>query len=102
MLFDSPAYFLFLVPVVWIYWHLRHRAQNVFLLAASYLFYAWWDWRFLALMVGSTTIDYILARRIARDRNSSASKTWFICSLVVNFGILGIFKYFDFFIDSFA
>jgi D-alanyl-lipoteichoic acid acyltransferase DltB (MBOAT superfamily) len=101
-LFDTPAYFLFLIPVVWIYWRLSHRAQNIFLLAASYFFYAWWDWRFLALMVGSTTIDYILARRIARDRNSPACKTWFICSLIVNFSILGVFKYFDFFIDSFA
>jgi len=54
MLFDSPAYFLFLIPVVVVYWRLSHRAQNIFLLLASYFFYGWWDWRFLALMIGST------------------------------------------------
>src|ERR1700739_1288578 len=65
MLFDSPAYFLFLIPVVLLYWRLHHRAQNVFLLLASYFFYGWWDWRFLALMIGSTTVDFLIAQKIA-------------------------------------
>jgi D-alanyl-lipoteichoic acid acyltransferase DltB (MBOAT superfamily) len=52
MLFDSPAYFVFLIPVVLAYWRLNRREQNVFLLLASYFFYGWWDWRFLALMIG--------------------------------------------------
>jgi alginate O-acetyltransferase complex protein AlgI len=102
MLFDSPAYFLFLVPVVWVYWHLGRRAQNVFLLGASYFFYGWWDWRFLALMIGSTAIDFAVARRIAADRSRPAARRWLVFSLVVNFAILGIFKYFNFFVDSFA
>src|SRR6266436_5574721 len=102
MLFDSPAYFLFLIPVVVAYWRLSHRAQNIFLLLASYFFYGWWDWRFLGLMIGSTTIDFLIARKITPSRTDSNRKKWLIFSLVLNFGILGIFKYFDFFTGSFS
>src|SRR6266404_3657312 len=102
MLFDSPAYFLFLIPVVVAYWRLSHRAQNIFLLLASYFFYGWWDWRFLGLMIGSTTIDFLIARKITPSRTNSNHKKWFIFSLVLNFGILGVFKYFDFFTGSFS
>src|SRR5467141_1499412 len=101
MLFDSPAYFLFLIPVVLLYWRLSHRAQNVFLLLASYFFYGWWDWRFLALMIGSTTIDFLIAQKITPSRSDTNRKQWFIFSLVLNFSILGTFKYFNFFADSF-
>src|SRR5438876_8820714 len=102
MLFDSPAYFLFLIPVVAVYWRLSHRAQNIFLLLASYFFYGWWDWRFLALMIGSTTMDFLIARRITPSRTDANRKKWLIFSLVLNFGILGVFKYFDFFTGSFS
>src|SRR5229473_3120426 len=102
MLFDSPAYFIFLLPVVLIYWRLNRRQQNVFLLLASYFFYGWWDWRFLALMIGSTTMDFLIAQRITPSRTDSNRKKWLIFSLVLNFGILGIFKYFDFFTGSFS
>ena len=54
MLFDTPVYFVFLALVVIAYWRLQWRAQNVLLLAASYFFYGWWDWRFLLLMLAST------------------------------------------------
>src|SRR5258707_1183172 len=94
VLFDSPPYFFFLLPVVLVYWRLRHRAQNIFLLLASYFFYAWWDWRFLALMIGSTTIDYVIAQRLAPRDADPKRKSWLIFSLVVNFGVLGVFKYF--------
>src|SRR5712691_12158655 len=102
MLFDSPAYFLFLIPVVAVYWRLSHRAQNIFLLLASYFFYGWWDWRFLALMIGSTTMDFVIAQKIALGRSRPNRKKWFIFSLALNFGILGVFKYFNFFVDSFS
>ena len=102
MLFDSPAYFLFLIPVVLLYWRLNHRAQNMFLLLASYFFYGWWDWRFLALMIGSTTVDFLIAQKIAPSRSDPHRRKWFIFSLVLNFLILGIFKYFDFFAGSFV
>jgi alginate O-acetyltransferase complex protein AlgI len=101
MLFDSPVYFLFLIPVVWTYWRLRHRAQNVFLLCASYVFYGWWDWRFLGLMIGSTALDYAIARKLADPANPHRQR-WLAGSLVINFGILAVFKYFNFFVDSFA
>src|SRR6266436_3304246 len=101
MLFDSPAYFLFLIPVVLLYWRLNLRAQNVFLLLASYFFYGWWDWRFLALMIGSTTVDFLIAQKIAPGSSAPHRREWFIFSLVLNFTILGIFKYFDFFAGSF-
>src|SRR5882762_9860463 len=100
MLFDSPAYFLFLIPVVLLYWRLNHRAQNIFLLLASYFFYGWWDWRFLALMIASTTVDFLIAQRIAPGSSNPNRKKWFVFSLVLNFTILGVFKYFDFFAVS--
>ncbi len=100
MWFDTPAYILFLILVVSIYWRLGRTGQNVFLLAASYVFYGWWDYRFLLLMIGSTTIDFFIARAIARTTNLSTRRTLLIVSLVINFGILGVFKYFNFFVDS--
>src|SRR5258708_17145719 len=91
MLFDSPAYFLFLIPVVLLYWRLNHRAQNIFLLLASYFFYGWCDWRFLALMIGSTTLDFLVAQKIAPGRADRHRKTWFVFSLILNFMILAVF-----------
>jgi D-alanyl-lipoteichoic acid acyltransferase DltB (MBOAT superfamily) len=102
MLFDSPAYFVFLIPVVFAYWRLRHREQNIFLLLASYFFYGWWDWRFLALMIGSTAVDYVIGRKVNPAVNDANRKKWFVFSLLLNLSILGIFKYFNFFVDSFA
>ena len=64
MLFDSPVYFIFLFLVVSVYWQLGQRNQNIFLLLASYFFYGWWDWRFLALVLLSTVVDYRLANII--------------------------------------
>ena len=101
MLFDSPAFFLFLIPVVFLFWRLNRRAQNVFLLLASYFFYGWWDWRFLALMIGSTMMDFLIAQKIVPAQQNPHRRKWFIFSLVLNFTILGIFKYFDFFAGSF-
>src|SRR6266849_3725603 len=102
MLFDSPAYFVFLIPVVLIYWRLNRREQNIFLLLASYFFYGWWDWRFLALMIWSTTTDFLIAQKIDPERGDPRRRKWFIFSLVLNFSILGTFKYFNFFVDSFS
>ena len=102
MLFDSPVYFLFLILVTLLYWRLKFRAQNLFLLGASYFFYGWWDWRFALLMAGSTTADYIIARRIAASANDRNRRLLFIASLIINFSILAFFKYFNFFIDSFS
>ena len=102
MLFDTPIYFLFLTLVVVLYWRLSWRRQNVLLLCASYLFYGWWDWRFLLLMIFSTVVDYFIARRIAREAPGPRRRTLLIISLCINFGLLGFFKYCNFFIGSFA
>ena len=100
MLFDTPIYILFLCLVVVAYWRLGFRNQNRFLLGASYLFYGWWDWRFLLLMIGSTVIDYLIAIRIADTEDPRVRKSLLALSLVINFSILGFFKYFNFFADS--
>jgi D-alanyl-lipoteichoic acid acyltransferase DltB (MBOAT superfamily) len=102
MWFDTPAYALFLILVVAVYWRLGRKNQNVFLLLASYFFYGWWDYRFLLLMVGSTAIDFFIAGRIQHSSNQSRRRALLVISLVVNFAILGVFKYFNFFTDSLA
>jgi alginate O-acetyltransferase complex protein AlgI len=100
--FDSPVFLLFLVLVVAIYWRLSFRTQNVMLLLASYFFYGWWDWRFLVLMAGSTLADFTIARVIDRSTSQARRKTLLTLSLVLNFGFLGFFKYFNFFVGSAA
>jgi D-alanyl-lipoteichoic acid acyltransferase DltB (MBOAT superfamily) len=103
VLFDSPIYVAFLVLVVVAYWALqRRRPQNVLLLVASYVFYGWWDGRFLLLMAASTTMDFLVARRIDPAAASPHRRTIFVGALVVNFAVLGVFKYFDFFVASLA
>jgi len=102
MLFDTPVYFLFLAVVVSVYWLLGWRAQNRFLFGASCFFYGWWDWRFLLLMLASATIDYVLAQKIADSPSPARRRSYFVFSLIVNFTVLGFFKYFGFFVHSFA
>ena len=100
MLFDTPVFILFLCLVTLCYWCLKFRAQNKFLLFASYIFYGWWDWRFLCLMIASTLIDYLIAIKIADTEDKRMRRSLLILSLVINFSILGFFKYFNFFADS--
>lgn len=100
MFFDTPVFILFLTVVTVAYWRLGWRAQNRFLLAASYLFYGWWDWRFLLLMAGSTAVDYWIARRIAASGNEKLRRRLLALSLALNFSFLGFFKYFNFFVGS--
>ena len=102
MLFDSPAFVIFLILVVLLYWRLSWRQQNVFLLGASYFFYGWWDWRFLLLMAGSTCIDYLVAKKLPTVSDPWRRRSLLIFSLVLNFSFLGFFKYFNFFTESFA
>ena len=102
MYFDSTVYIVFLSLVVLIYWRLRLRAQNLFLLGASYFFYGWWDWRFLLLMGASTVVDYFVARGLEARVAPAQRRLLLTLSLILNFGCLGFFKYFGFFVDSFA
>src|SRR5579862_7189677 len=100
MVFNS-LHFLAFFPIVYaIYRVLPHRAQNVFLVGASYYFYAAWDWRFLGLLIGSTVVDYAVGRYLERTAAPSRRRMALAASLVYNFGVLGFFKYFDFFAGS--
>ena len=102
MFFDTPIYFVFLILVTALYWRLGHRSQNRMLLAASYIFYGWWDWRFLFLMAGSTIVDYAISKRISSIENPRQRRRLLGLSLVMNFGFLAYFKYVNFFLDSTA
>ena len=100
MLFDSPVFFVFLTIVVSCYWWLPHRRQNQMLLLASYVFYGWWDWRFLGLIFTSTFVDFFCALAIDRSSDARTRKALLALSLVVNLTFLGFFKYFNFFVES--
>ncbi|MFH1699596.1 MAG: MBOAT family O-acyltransferase, partial [Candidatus Zixiibacteriota bacterium] len=101
MNFATAAYFIFFSIVFIVYWHLGRKAQNIFLLIASYIFYAAWDWRFLGLIIISTLTDYISGHIIHKSNSIRHRKTVLIISLIINLGLLGYFKYFNFFADSF-
>ncbi len=105
MLFNSFAFAIFLPIVFLCYWQLQCRSlrgQNLLLLAASYLFYSWWDWRFLGLIVVSSAVDYLVGVGLGATSHQHRRKALLWTSVLVNIGILGFFKYFGFFIDSFA
>jgi D-alanyl-lipoteichoic acid acyltransferase DltB (MBOAT superfamily) len=100
MVFNSLQYALFLPLVLLLYWRLGRRRQNILLLVASYLFYGLWDWRFLPLMMLSTATDYQVGLWLERTTDDRRRARIFAISLVVNLGILGFFKYANFFLES--
>ena len=104
MLFNSFVFIGFFVIVYALYLGLARsqKLQNRLLLVASYVFYGWWDWRFLGLLALSTVIDYIVARLISASDDSARRKRLLLVSIVANLVILGTFKYFNFFADSFV
>ncbi len=102
MFFDTPAFGFFLVLVVFLYWRLDRKGQNVLLLVASYIFYGWWDIRFLGLIFASTVVDFFCARFVGRSADPKKRRLFLAISVCVNLGFLGYFKYFNFFVDSFA
>ncbi len=100
MLFHTwtfAAFALFLYPL---YWMLRRREQNLLLLGASWFFYGYWDWRFLGLIWASTLVDYFAAIRIEENRDPGRRRVWLLASVGTNLGILGFFKYWNFFSES--
>ncbi len=101
MLFNSFIFFMFL-GLVWLAFNLlpNRRSRVVSLLAASYLFYAYWDWRFTLLLAISTTTDFLVGRRMGRTEGLGARKRLLLISCLINLGILGFFKYFNFFVSS--
>ncbi len=100
MIFNSIEFLIFLPCVLVLYFILTHRAQNVLLLGASYAFYGFWDWRFLSLILVSTFVDFFVGRALGRAGDPRVRKQLLTISLVANLGILGFFKYFDFFVVS--
>ena len=103
MLFNSYLFLFFFAAAFAIYWNIRSlRVQNIFLVIASYIFYACWDWRFLGLIIVSSVVDYVVGNKLAEEVRSHIRKRLLLVSVFVNLGILGFFKYFDFFIQSFA
>ncbi|MGH8137899.1 MAG: MBOAT family O-acyltransferase [Steroidobacteraceae bacterium] len=108
MLFHSAVYALFLPTVLAIYFLLGLirpplrgvRAQNVLLLGASYFFYGWWDWRFVGLIILSSLIDFVVGLSLSAV-NDASRRRWILgASLAANLGILGFFKYYNFFVAS--
>jgi len=98
--FNSLQYAAFLPVVLVLYWLVRRRGQNILLLVASYVFYALFDWRFLGLLLLSTVTDYAVGRLLELTNDRHLRQRIFALSLAINLGILGFFKYFNFFISD--
>jgi D-alanyl-lipoteichoic acid acyltransferase DltB (MBOAT superfamily) len=102
MFFNSLAFAIFLPAVVGLYWVLPKRARVPLLLVASYIFYGWWDVRFLGLIILSTVVDWFVAKRLGVMPDGSRRRWWLLVSLAGNLGMLAFFKYWNFFVDSAA
>ncbi len=102
MLFNSIEFAVFFIVVYGLYLCLSHRWQNRMLLVASYLFYSWWDWRFLSLILFSTVLDYVCGLRIASVPTVRKKRFFLVLSIIGNLSLLGFFKYYGFFVESLA
>lgn len=105
MLFNSVEFFLFLLLTFSIYWIIpkeKINARNWLLLIASYFFYGWWDWRFLGLIFFSSMVDFLLGYQLGFSTSESRKKTLLFLSMSINLGLLGFFKYYNFFLDNFV
>lgn len=104
MLFNSIDFAIFLPVVFIVYWFIFNRSlklQNTLIVFASYVFYGWWDWRFLSLIFFSTVIDYVISIAIVNTETQIKRKTLLLISIFVNLGLLGFFKYYNFFVENF-
>ncbi len=105
MLFNSIEFVIFL-PIVFIfYWFATNKSlqlQNFLLLVASYFFYACWDWRFMFLLMFSTLLDYFTGLKMQSAENQKWKRFWFWLSVIINLGFLAVFKYYNFFAESFS
>lgn len=101
MSFDTLSFWIYLIPLLIVYWLVPRRWQNFILLFSSYAFYASWDWKFLLLLIISTGTDFFTGHLAKADHRQSVRRLGVILSLVVNLGLLLTFKYYNFFIDEF-
>ena len=105
MLFNSIDFAVFLPIVFILYWFVTNRnlkLQNLLIVSTSYLFYGWWDWRFLFLILFSTIVDYSVGMALKSESNLSKRKVLLWTSILVNLGFLGFFKYYNFFLENFV
>lgn len=105
MLFTSIDFAVFLPVVFLLYWFVIRRnirLQNLLILIASYIFYGWWDWRFLTLILFSTLVDFLVGQRLKNAQNTYRRKLFLWISIFTNLGFLGFFKYYNFFLENFA
>lgn len=103
MLFNSIEFLLFLPAVFILYWFVFNKSlkqQNLLVLVSSYVFYGWWDYRFLSLIILSTFVDYFIGLQITKAKEEQRKKQLLWLSIFFNLGVLGFFKYYNFFIDS--
>jgi len=102
MLFNSIEFLLFLPIVFTLYWFIfkKLNTQNFLILIASYIFYGWWDWRFLSLILASTVLDYSIGIFLEKTTKKETRLFLLCISLIFNLGLLAFFKYYNFFIDS--
>ncbi len=105
MLFNSLDFAIFLPVVFFLYWFVINKNlkfQNFLIVVSSYLFYGWWDWRFLSLILFSTIVDYTVGLNLTKQKNQFKRKMLLVISIVVNLGFLGFFKYYNFFLENFT
>jgi len=102
VLFNSIDFAIFVPIVFLLYWFVKQKFQNSLIVVASYVFYGWWDWRFLSLILFSTLVDYSVGIRLSKEDNISKKKILLWISILVNLGFLGFFKYYNFFLDNFV
>ncbi|NCD40858.1 MAG: MBOAT family protein [Bacteroidia bacterium] len=100
MLFNSLVFVWFLIVMLFLHYVLPRKWSRFALLAGSYVFYGWWDWRFLSLIIISTCIDFFVAHSIEAASTKKKEQLLLTCSVITNLGLLGFFKYFNFFVTS--
>ncbi len=105
MIFNSLDFAIFLPIVFVVYWFVVNknlRLQNLVVVAASYIFYGWWDWKFLSLIIFSTIVDYFVGIGLGKNELPRRRKLLLWTSITVNLGLLGVFKYYNFFLENFV
>jgi D-alanyl-lipoteichoic acid acyltransferase DltB (MBOAT superfamily) len=105
MFFNSIDFAIFLPIVFFVYWFVAHKnitLQNILIVIASYVFYGWWDWRFLFLILFSTVTDYGIGLKLSIENHKRKRKILLGTSIFINLLFLGFFKYYNFFVDNFV
>ena len=105
MLFNSIDFAVFLPIVFFLYWFVTNKnlkLQNFLIVGSSYLFYGWWDWRFLSLILFITIVDYSVGLILSKEKKKKKRIILLWTSILINLGFLGFFKYYNFFLNNFV